>query len=71
MVGWEDNIFPNNIISYMIIIYNFQRNEISEQKQRLDSNLLKISQQLLVLQKSLQRKEKTFSRILRRKDKVW
>jgi len=47
-----------------------QRNEISEQKQRLDSNLLKISQQLLVLQKSLQRKEKTFSRILRRKDKT-
>merc|ERR1711892_1593169 len=47
-----------------------QQNEIAAQKRSLDSNLKKISQQLLVLQKSLQKKEKSFSRTLRRKDKT-
>ena len=69
--------YPNHIqikadfikLPYLKHIY-FQKYEIAAQKKRLDSNLLQISQQLIILQKSLQRKEKTFLKTLRRKDKV-
>ena len=54
----------------MTDLINLQEVEIAEQKRFFDNNLLIISKQLLVLQKSLQKKDKTLSKTLSRKDKV-
>merc|ERR1739838_749114 len=51
-------------------LYKKQEVEIAEQKRCFDNNLLIISKQLLVLQKSLQKKDKTLSKTLSRKDKT-